>query len=633
MYLNFNDLSGGLPTSTGFWLPSLEKLVLGMNKLTGPIPNSISNASQLTVLELKGNAFSDFIPDSLGNLGNLKRLDLGDNLLTTESSSAAGMSFLSSLTNCKHLTHLTVEYNSLDGTLPISIGNLSALLQSFDASACNIKGSIPREIGNLTNLIWLDLASNNLTGTIPTSIRTLVEIQRLFLGNNKLRGAIPTELCGLEKVSEIYLGLNQLSELIPQCLGNLKFLNKLSLSFNSLTGTIPSTLWRLQDILELDLSWNSLSGSLSPDIQNLKVMIQLDLSNNYLSGDVPNSFAPLTALQNLYLSNNRLQGYIPQSFGNLISLELLDLSNNSLSGEIPKSLEKLFYLKYLNVSFNRLEGAIPNGGPFPNLLIQSFVGNKALCGAPWLQLPSCKPSSTKRSRKVVLVYILTITASTLLVLVILLLFFRYRRSKRTVPAADEGASPLTTWRRTSYQELVRATDGFGERNLIGRGSYGLVYKGVVANGINVAVKVFNLQLEGAYRSFESECEVISNIRHRNLVKVISCCSNPLHDFKAILLDYMPNGSLEKWLHSDTHHLDILKILEIVINVASALEYLHYGYSTTIVHCDIKPSNVLLDENMVGHLSDFGIAKLLGEGQSMTLTQTLATIGYMAPGCF
>ena len=94
---------------------------------------------------------------------------------------------------------------------------------------------------------------------------------------------------------------------------------------------------------------------------------------------------------------------------------------------------------------------------------------------------------------------------------------------------------------------------------------------------------------------------------------------------------MPNGSLEKCLYSDEYFLDILQRLNILIDVASAVEYLHFGYSVPVVHCDIKPSNVLLDQSMVGHLSDFGITKLLGEEDSMTQTQTLATIGYMAPG--
>ncbi|XP_057998184.1 probable LRR receptor-like serine/threonine-protein kinase At3g47570 [Hevea brasiliensis] len=160
-----------------------------------------------------------------------------------------------------------------------------------------------------------------------------------------------------------------------------------------------------------------------------------------------------------------------------------------------------------------------------------------------------------------------------------------------------------------------------------RGS-GTVYKGRISDGMDVARKVFNLQLDGAFKSFDAECEVMSNIRHRNLVKIISCCSNI--DLKALVLDYMPNGSLEKLLYSHNYCLDILQRLDIMIDVASALEYLHHGFSRPIVHCDLKPSNVLLDANMVAHVADFGIAKLLGEGDSMTQTRTLATIGNMAP---
>ena len=100
----------------------------------------------------------------------------------------------------------------------------------------------------------------------------------------------------------------------------------------------------------------------------------------------------------------------------------------------------------------------------------------------------------------------------------------------------------------------------------------------------------------------------------------------------MVLEYTTNGSLEKVLYSSNYILDILQRLNIMIDVTSALEYLHFGYSTPIIHCDLKPHNKLLDDNIVAHLSDFGIAKLLtGEDQSMTQTQTLAIIGYMAPG--
>ncbi|KAK5844372.1 hypothetical protein PVK06_000508 [Gossypium arboreum] len=146
----------------------------------------------------------------------------------------------------------------------------------------------------------------------------------------------------------------------------------------------------------------------------------------------------------------------------------------------------------------------------------------------------------------------------------------------------------------------------------------------------IAVKVFKLELEGAFKSFDVECDVLRNTRHRNLVKVISSCSNDLN-FKALVLEFMANGSLDKWVYSNNQYLDILQRLNIMIDVASALEYLHHGNATPVVHCDLKPNNVLLDEDMVAHLSDFGITKLSCEEVSMIQTVTMATFGYMAPG--
>ncbi|XP_040363304.1 receptor kinase-like protein Xa21 [Rosa chinensis] len=204
------------------------------------------------------------------------------------------------------------------------------------------------------------------------------------------------------------------------------------------------------------------------------------------------------------------------------------------------------------------------------------------------------------------------------------------RRKRHVEVARETTLwPQLQWRRVSYQELLTVTNGLNESNLLGSGGFGSVYKGTLSDGINVVIKVFNLQLEGAFTSFDTECEMLRNIRHRNLIKIISCCSQI--DFKAVVLDYMPNGSLEKWLYAQNFSLNILQRLSIMIDVASALEYLHHGTEIPIVHCDLKPNNILLDADMVGHVADFGIASLLGKGDSMTQTMTLATIGYMAPG--
>ncbi|XP_028101244.1 probable LRR receptor-like serine/threonine-protein kinase At3g47570 [Camellia sinensis] len=160
------------------------------------------------------------------------------------------------------------------------------------------------------------------------------------------------------------------------------------------------------------------------------------------------------------------------------------------------------------------------------------------------------------------------------------------------------------------------------------GSFGSVYKAILQDTTVLDIKVFNLQVEGAFKSFEVECEIMRHIRHRNLTKVISSCSNL--DFKALVLEYMPNGSLEKWLYSYNYFLDMLQRLDIMIDVACALEYLHHDYSMPLVHCDLKPSNILLDDDMVAYVSDFGIAKLLDLGESVTHTKTIATFGYIAP---
>ncbi|XP_055831245.1 receptor kinase-like protein Xa21 isoform X1 [Solanum dulcamara] len=143
-----------------------------------------------------------------------------------------------------------------------------------------------------------------------------------------------------------------------------------------------------------------------------------------------------------------------------------------------------------------------------------------------------------------------------------------------------------------------------------------------------SAKVFNVQLEGAFKSFDKECEILRNLRHRNLTKVITSCSNL--DFKALVLEYMPNGTLDKWLYSHNLFLNLLQRLDIMIDVAFAVDYLHNGYSTPVVHCDLKPSNVLLDQEMVAHVSDFGIAKMLGAGEAFVQTRTIASIGYIAP---
>ncbi|KAG6655531.1 hypothetical protein CIPAW_05G223200 [Carya illinoinensis] len=545
------------------------------------------------------------------------------------------------------LTQLFLGANNFEGAIPREIGNLQKL-QTLSLIQNNLEGPIPLEIFNISTIQIISMPMNRLSGHLPSNIGIfLPNLQRLYLGQNQLSGPIPSSITNASQLTELYLTKNSFSGLIPKSLGNLRLLRVLNLPFNNLTvessglsnlffdlsnciylesidlsqnqlndilpssignlstslrrfvlqnckikGNIPKVIGKFNNLNTLALDNNELTGSLPTTLGELYKLQVLDLSRNQLSGGIPSFF--LKDMVNLSLARNQLEGSIPESFGKMVSLVTLYLSHNNLSGEIPKSLVALKHLKFLNVSFNRLRGEIPTGGPFINLSAASFLSNDALCGAPQLQVAP----------------------------------FRKRWRKRNIIKSQgvEELSPLAIWKRISHLELQQATEGFNLDNLIGKGSFGFVYKGTLSDGMDVAIKVLNLEIEGAFKSFDAECLVLRNIRHRNLVKIISACSSM--NFKAFVLEYMPNGNLETWLYNRC--LNMLQRLNIMTDVAAALEYLHFGLSTPIIHCDLKPSNVLLDAEMVAHVSDFGIAKLLDDGDSLTRTMTLASMGYMAP---
>ncbi|CAA2994088.1 probable LRR receptor-like serine threonine-kinase At3g47570 [Olea europaea subsp. europaea] len=647
LYLGSNDLSGAIPLELGN-LDNLKLLSMGHNflngsipasifnisslqyveiqecNLSGKLPNSIANSSKLTTIFLALNNFNGPIPNFLGNLRFIERLVLSENNFISESPE---LSFITSLTNCRHLKLLSISNNPLNGILPLSIGNLSTSLQYLRGHSCDLRGSIPNRIGNLTSLINLDLFDNDLAESIPASMVNLQKLQGLDLYHNNISGSIPDSFCELQNLYKLALSQNQISGTIPGCIGNITTLGYLEIDSNILTSTIPASLWLLKGLLELNLSTNILTGSLPQEIGNLEFAFLIDLSVNRLSGIIPNTIGDLQTLSNLSLTHNALQGSIPESVGKMLNLAQLDLSHNNLSSNIPKSMEELKHLTYLDVSFNDLSGEVPFGGPFKNFSSKSFISNEGLCGDHIYGLPSC-PTGRQKRRKPILAIAFSLLGITVLILVVTALAYeigKYRRKNLVENRVD--FAPGTSI-RVSYYELLQATEGYGESHLLGTGSLGSVYRGTLNNGRDIAVKVFNLQQQNAFKSFDVECEVLRNLRHRNLCKVISTCSNP--DFKALVLEYMPNGNLEKWLYSDDYMLNILQRINIMVDVAYALEYLHYGYSMPVVHCDLKPSNVLLDEDMVAHLSDFGIAKLLGEGENNAYTTTLGTLGYIAP---
>ena len=643
-----NHLHGSLPPDVGLTLPNLQIFFGGANNFTGPIPVSLSNASQLQKLDFSINVLTGTVPQNFANLQGLVGLKCDVNRLGDGED--GDLNFLKFLANCTSLEILGLQDNNFGGLFPSSIANLSSQLQSLTMGGNMIRGDIPIEIGNLINLNDLGLEYNYLGGTLPNVIGKLQKLKVLYLGGNKFSGSIPSSLGNLTGLTILFMEGNRLEGNIPPSLGNCQNLLLLNISSNNLTGTIPKQVIGLSSLsISLVMSHNLLIGALPFEVGNLIHLAELDLSYNRLSGKIPTTLETCLSLERLYLEGNSFEGTIPESLKTLRGLEEIDISQNNFSGQIPELLSKSLSLEYLNISYNDFEGEVPSEGVFANASKISIFGNNKLCGGVQeLHLPICLRKNPHSFRKLLALKIVIPTSSMIIFVLILLYFFPScfhvsKKRERALAASSFGDRKL----RISYTELLKSTNGFSENNLIGSGSFGSVYRGVLSgNGAIVAIKVLNLQQKGASKSFINECNALRSIHHRNLLKIISACSSTDHegnDFKSLVFEFMCNGSLEQWLHSkndDQHHtkrLGFIQRLNIVVDVAYALEYLHHHCQTPIVHCDIKPNNILLDEDMVAHVGDFGLVNFLFEAsnnpsKSQTLSAGLkGSIGYIPPG--
>ncbi|CAL2279305.1 unnamed protein product [Prunus armeniaca] len=646
------------------------RLDLQSQNLVGTISPHIGNLSFLRELHLQNNSFSHEIPPEIGHLCRLQVLRLDHNSLSG--------SLPVNVSNCLSLINLNVGYNNLVGKISPEISTLSKL-QSLVLQANHLTGEIPPSLGNLSSLMILGANDNNLKGSIPSSLGQLRNLTNISLASNTLSGSVPPSIYNLSALIAFSLSQNQIQGSILSDLGNtLPNLQYFHIYGNQFTGSIPMSISNATSLVELDISENKLTGQV-PNLQNLVNLELLSMGNNNFKGHIPNDIVKLSRLRRLSLQNNALSGELPTSLGSCLSLEVLhlqgnlfkgpipssmislkrirdlDLSCNNLWGEIPRFLQGFSFLKNLNLSYNEFRGAVPVEGVFNTLSATSIVGNTRLCGGiAELQLPKCKHSKESKESKgggLSHSFILVISLSGFLGIAMLLSLIFLHRLRKKKSKETEMTSLENSILQLSYSALLKATDGFSSINLIGVGSFGSVYKGLLLDDDRaqlVAVKVLNLLRRGASKSFIAECEALRNIRHRNLVKILTVCSSVDfrgNDFKALVYEFMDNGSLEEWLHPTTpteevrdapKNLNLAQRLDIAIDVACALDYLHNHCGTPIVHCDLKPSNVLLDDGLTGHVSDFGLARFLPKETSnvsanqISSTGIRGSVGYVAP---
>ncbi|KAK2990687.1 hypothetical protein RJ640_000108, partial [Escallonia rubra] len=642
-----NLLTGSLPADIGFTLPNLQSFGIGGNKMGGEIPVSLMNATQLELLDIAGSNYVGQVPANIGGLQNLQWINIGSNHLG--SNKTHDLSFIASLANCSQLRLLYFNNNNFGGELPSSIGNLSNQLQRLGLGQNQISGKIPAGLQTLANsLNMLGMEGNLFSGTIPDYLGKFQKLQVLGLYGNRFSGNIPASLENLTELYKLQLSRNQLQGNIPSNLGNCKRLTEVYMQQNELIGFIPQQIFSISSLSNtLNLSRNSLTGSLPLEVGRLISVYALDVSENKLAGEIPQTIGGCLGLEYLMMQGNYFQGMIPSALASLKGIRHLDLSRNNLSGQIPKDLENLRNLQYLNLSFNELEGEVPTKGVFAQAGTVSLLGNRNLCGGiPELQLPTCLPKGMKKRRSLEMKIVTVILGTVFLVITLasfaVLCWCRKRRNDRSSLTSEVDRAL-----RVSYHELYQATSGFSSKFLIGSGSFGSVYKGRLDQHEDrpVAIKVLHLLSAVASNSFMAECNTLRNIRHRNLAKILSCCSSidfKGNEFKALVYEFMENGSLDTWLHQEvaevqsSRTLNLVQRLNAAIDAASALCYLHDGCETPVIHRDLKPSNILLNHDMSAQISDFGLARLLPkitsnysqQGDSSIVVK--GSIGYAAP---
>ena len=475
---------------------------------------------------------------------------------------------------------IQLPWKSLAGRITEKISQFQAL-RKLSLHDNLIGGSIPPTLGLLPNLRGLQLFNNRLSGSIPPALGQCLSLQTLDLSNNSLSGTIPPGLANSTKLYWVNLSYNSLVSSIPSELTRSRGLTFLALQYNDLSGSLPNDLGKMSSLRTLDVSHNSINGIIPSSVSKLSHLSILNLESNVLLGNLPQDIGNLRSLSVLRLARNHFDGRIPPSLGNISTLSLLDLSFNNFTGNIPKSLADLPNLNFLNVSYNNLSGQVPVGLS-QKFNSSSFIGNFELCGfSPSTRCISpapeviTGPKIPKKGRKLSAKDMILIAAGALLVFmliiccILLCCLIRKRTTSREREGAGVVARPGAEQAEKGAQpgpSEVEAGEAGGKlvhfdgpivftaddllcatAEIMGKSTYGTVYKATLEDGSQVAVKRLREKITKGQKEFEAEVNVLGKIRHPNLLALRAYYLGPKGE-KLLVFDYMPKGSLVNFLH-------------------------------------------------------------------------------------
>ncbi|KAG5232603.1 receptor protein kinase [Salix suchowensis] len=642
---------------------SLSKL-----SVSGTLPPEISTLSELQSLSVQGNQLSGDLP-SLANLTKLQHIFLDFNNFTS-----IPPSFFQGLTGLQTFS-VGNNVNLSPWQLPTDLAQCTSLT-TLTANDCQLYGSIPDVFLSLPSLQNLRLSYNNLTGVLPPSFANS-GIQNLWVNNQKFGLTGSVEVIGsMTQLSQVWLHMNRFTGPIPD-LTECKTIFDLQLRDNQFTGIVPASLVSLPNLVNVSLSNNKFQGPVPqfpPSVITVKnegsnkycagpgvpcdalVMTLLEIAGGFgypstlsdkwdgsdacgwplitcdvgkknvvavnlakqqFTGIISPSFAKLSSLRSLYLNENNL------------TAETLDVSNNNLSGKIPKFPSSV---KLITKPGNPFLGTDVDTGSSSGGTISgpssggSSAGNKILGG----------------------VIAGIIVAVVIFIVVLSFVLYKYKKRhpksgkelkwdggkaffKNVVSGGGNGYNVTIALDIQSnggdnsknifeggnvavpIEFLRQVTDNFHEINIIGRGGFGVVYRGELHDGSKIAVKRMESTVMGnkGMGEFQAEIAVLTKVRHRHLVALLGYCING--NERLLVYEYMPEGTLGQHLFEchDYRYTPLTwkQRITIALDVARGVEYLHGLAQQSFIHRDLKTSNILLGDDMRAKVADFGWLKM------------------------
>ena len=666
-------LTGSIPDTTIGKLTKLQYLDLSDNKITG-LPSDLWSLGSLKSLNLSSNQISGSLPSNIGNFGFLESLDLSSNNFSGEIPAA-----ISSLVS---LRVLKLNRNGFEYSIPIGIRSCHSLV-TIDLSSNRLTGPLPDSFGAaFPKLKTLNVAGNEIYGR-DSDFSEMKSITSLNISGNLFQGSVMGVF--QNQLAVIDLSRNQFQGHISQVQFNSSYnwsrLVYLDLSENQLSGEIFHNLSQAQNLKHLNLANNRFTRQAFPRIEMLLGLEYLNLSSTSLTGHIPDEISQLSNLNTLDLSRNHLTGKIPVL--SIKDLQIVDVSHNNLSGEVPLSLlEKLPWMVGFNFSYNNL--SLCDSGVSLYTLQTAFFGSLNSC--PIAANPALFKKRPPKHKVTMLALALTLSMICLLTGLLFLAFGCRRKARmwavkqtsfkeeQIISGPFSFKTDSTTWvadvkqansvtvvifekplLNITFADLLSATSNFDRGTLLAEGKFGPVYRGFLPGGIHVAVKVLVHGSTLTDQEAARELEYLGRIKHTNLVPLTGYCL--AGDQRIAIYDYMENGNLQNLLHdlplgvqttedwsTDTWEEDDNNGIQnvgsegllttwrfrhkIALGTARALAFLHHGCSPPIIHRDVKASSVYLDYNLEPRLSDFGLAKIFGNGLDEEIAR--GSPGYVPP---